>query len=213
MNTEEVSPPPRILAQFADPANLCTMAGLAFTVWGVAGLLEGNLHQGALGIMGSTVCDIGDGFLARATSGRSELKFRIGGVLDSLVDLAAGALLGGACLVLLGGGSVFSVVVAVIFACALACRLAYFTVVGLEGRSFIGVPVVANQLLVAGILLVPWVRQEDWAQYVVGSLMLLAAAANVSMLRVPKPRGVGMALLACLACAISAAHVFQWVTA
>ncbi|MDO5618530.1 CDP-alcohol phosphatidyltransferase family protein [Kocuria sp.] len=204
---------PQILAQFVDPANLCTLAGLVFTVWGLAGVLEGNLHQGALGIMGSTVCDIGDGFLARAMSKRSELKSRIGGVLDSLVDLAAGGLLGGACFVLLGGGSVFSVVVAVIFTCALACRLAYFTVVGLDGHSFIGVPVVANQLLVAGLLLVPWVRQDGLAHYVVGGLMILTAAANVSMLRVPKPRGVWMALLACVACAIAAAHVLQWVMA
>ena len=203
---------PGILAQFADPANLCTLTGLALTVWGLAGVLEGNAHQGALGIMGSTLCDIADGSLARATAGRSEIKSRIGGVLDSLVDLAAGGLLGAACLLLLGAGSIFALVIAIVFTCALACRLAYFTVVGLEGHSFVGVPVVANQLLVAGLLLLPWARQSGPAPYVVGSLMLLAAAANVSTLRVPKPRGAGMAFLALTAGTVAVAHVIQWVT-
>lgn len=210
MNSRRTNPAPTILSQLADAANLCTLAGLVSTVWGLAGALDGSLHQAAVGLMGSTVCDVADGYIARATPKRAELTSRIGGALDSLVDLAAGGILGAVCLLTLGEGSLFAVAVAMVTACALAGRLAYFTMVGLDGRYFVGVPVVVNQYLVAGLLLIVPLRHEPWGQYVLGMAMLAVAAANLSSWRVRKPGPRGMAGLAVFAVFIALGHIVQW---
>lgn len=210
MTASRAAGPPTILSQFRDPANICSLLGLVSAIWGLSGAFEGRMSQVGVAIMAATLFDILDGTLARATPNRSPVTGRVGVVLDSLIDLVAGGVLAAAAIISIGQASLFAVAIGTLSTVALACRLAYFSVVGMDGGSFVGAPVIVNQLVVAALLLLPVVTQHPSGHYLLGAAMVGVAIANVSGLRVPKPGGRGMLVLAAVSAAVLAAHLAQW---
>ncbi len=188
-------------------SNLLTYGALAAAVTVVTLALDGrsdHLAAAALGL--AAIADTFDGWFARLFR-RTPRQARCGKEIDSLVDAVA---FGAAPVVLLsaaagpdrGWPAVFWGVAAAFYVLAAVTRLAYYNVED-DHTRFVGVPAPAAALLCATSLLVPipaWAA--SWP-------FVVAGAAMVAPIAIPRPRAVGLAVFTCWATAVVGLHVLR----
>ncbi|GAB3890723.1 CDP-alcohol phosphatidyltransferase family protein [Microbispora bryophytorum] len=179
---------PAILYYIRDPANICTVIGLSLAVVALYLLLHERIHWATVALLAAVACDLVDGQIARRTPGRTPDHGRIGVQLDSLVDIVTSAVVPGMLLLVMGGRQAVFLPGAILIAVAGVLRLSYFNVHSAGGDHFRGLPVYYNPLAVAGaVLLARWL-----GVYTVYATIIVLVVLNLSSLRVPKQRGIGL---------------------
>lgn len=194
-------------------SNLVTYAALAAAVAAIALALDANsVHLAAAALAIAAIADTFDGRFARLFR-RTARQAQCGREIDSLVDaIAFGAApiavvvatVGPSTVVDASAGFNWSALIwwaaAVGYALAVVTRLTYYNVADDRG-GFVGVPAPAGALLCATSLLLP---REAW---VGGWPLAMAGAAMIAPIRIPRPRGLGLAAFACWGAALVGLHL------
>jgi CDP-diacylglycerol---serine O-phosphatidyltransferase len=191
-------------------ANAFTLTGLLATLGSAVLAIRGQLHGAVVLMMAAGLVDLFDGLLAKKRAARrTELQSKVGAQLDSLVDVCSfgfGPAVFGYCaglrhpaLVLLLG----------LFAAAAALRLGYFNVAGMSegGRYFTGVPVTYAALVVPLVFTASLWLPSLAARSALAATYAALAAAMVSSLKVPKPRGLWYAIFPAMAVVMAGVHL------
>lgn len=188
-------------------SNLLTYGALAAAVMAVALALDGrsdHLAAAALGL--AAIADTFDGRFARLFR-RTPRQARCGREIDSLVDAVA---FGAAPVVVLlaatgpvsGWVALLGWAAAMFYMLAAVTRLAYYNVDD-DHTQFVGVPAPAAALLCATSLLVPTpIWAASWP-------FVVAGAAMIAPIRIPRPRGLALAVFAGWAASVVGLHVLR----
>jgi CDP-diacylglycerol--serine O-phosphatidyltransferase len=189
-------------------SNLLTYMALAAAVAAcMLALNETTRPLAAAAVALAAIADTFDGAFARLFA-RTPRQARCGMEIDSLVDAMA---FGAAPLVVLfaASGSTEAIlgalqwIAGVAYALAVITRLAFYNVESDE-HVFVGAPTPAAALLCLTALLFP---NGPW---VTTGVLLLSAALMVAPIRIPRPRGLGLAMFATWSIAIVALHLLRY---
>ena len=211
---ERQQPPARpIIGHLFDAANLVTLAGLLSSILAIAFAVRGDFDVAAIGLVLAFFFDGVDGPVAKRLSGRTEDDQAFGASLDSLVDMAGAGVALAVVLLAYGGFGAAYIPGAFALVGAVALRLSYFNVNGLEegATRYVGLP--TDQVIVAFaavMLLDAPLGGELFPVVLYGSAMVLVALM-VSPLRIPKFTGVWFYAINGVAFAIAALHAVRLV--
>jgi len=188
-------------------SNLLTYASLAAGVAAIAFSARGNHSSAGALIALSVMADTFDGRFARFFR-RTDVQRQVGVQLDSLSDAIAFGIAPAVCATLLRGdwwggpaaASLWWLSVTAYAVCAIT-RLAFYNVTQEEAAGFVGLPVpVAALIWATALLFAP-------GPAVSTALVAVTAAAMVLPLRIPRPRGIGLATFSCWPVMVIVAHV------
>ena len=167
---------------FYDYTVILTYASLASAILGIFEASKGNLRLAVFCIIGSGLCDMFDGKVARTKKNRTEREKNFGIQIDSLCDVIAFGVLPGCICVgkwrryLLENGTVanedynFLVYTIVsIYILAAMIRLAYFNVTEMERqkeesgvrKTYTGLPVTSAALIFPSIMLFYYILEKN----------------------------------------------------
>lgn len=178
-----------MLRQLADPANAITGAGLALSVVGISFALAGHPEAGVAVTLWALLADHLDGVVAKRTLGRAPETGEVGKNLDSLADLVSAGIFPAVTLIVVGQGSLLSILAAATLVLASALRLSYFNVFGSPGGRFVGVPTTyAVPLTAVLFLLRPVIADQIFPSLFAAALVALALL-HIAPLSVPKTQG------------------------
>ncbi|MFE0018293.1 CDP-alcohol phosphatidyltransferase family protein [Mesorhizobium sp. NPDC059054] len=184
-----------MLRQLADPANAITGTGLALSVIGISLTLAGRPEAGVAVTLWALLADHLDGVVAKRTRGRAVETGEVGKNLDSLADLVSAGIFPAVTLIVVGQGSLLSIVAAATLVLASALRLSYFNVFGSPGGRFIGVPTTyAVPLTAILFLLRPLIAEQVFPLFFAAAVIVLAVL-HVAPLSVPKTQGAMYAVV------------------
>ena len=197
-------------------SNLLTYASLVAGVGAIAFAARGNGSAAGALIALSVVADTFDGRFAGLFR-RTDTQRRVGVQLDSLSDAIAFGIAPAVCMGALqvdwwrpaSAGLEMPVSVGVFWfsvfayaACAIT-RLAFYNVTHEQAEGFVGLPVpVAALILATALVFDPGIVAS------VG-LFVTTAAAMVSPLPIPRPRGIGLAAFTCWPLVLIAGHIVR----
>ena len=186
--------PPSPAALLLHPSNLLTYGALCAGVAAAMAAVRGDAAGTGLGIAAAMIADTFDGRFARRFA-RSPMQRAFGVQLDSLADAVNAGLVPVVALAALAGrpsgaaAALWWAAACLYVACAVT-RLGYYNLTHENDRWFIGLPTPVPALLVATALLSP---PGAWQA---AALLAGCGVAMVAPLRVPRPRGVGLAAFA-----------------
>ena len=107
---------------------ILTYLGLAISIFGMIQTLDGNYAIALLCLLGSGVCDMFDGKVARTKKDRTEDEKKFGIQIDSLCDLVCFGVFPAVIGYSLGVRSIFGKVYMALYVLAAVIRLGYFNV-------------------------------------------------------------------------------------
>jgi CDP-diacylglycerol--serine O-phosphatidyltransferase len=189
-------------------SNLLTYASLIAGVGAIAFAARGGRSVAGALLAMSVVLDTFDGRFAglfRRTGPQRE----IGVQLDSLSDAIAFGIAPAVCMGALrvewesqASAGLFWLSVVAYAGCAIS-RLAFYNVTHEQSEGFVGLPVPVAALILATALLF------DPGMAWVAALFVMTAAAMVSPLPIPRPRGLGLAAFTCWPLLLIAGHILR----
>lgn len=200
-----------MLRQLADPANAITGTGLVLSVVGISFALAGRPEAGVAVTLWALLADHLDGVVAKRTRGRAAETGEVGKNLDSLADLVSAGVFPAVTLIVVGQGSLLSIVAAATLVLASALRLSYFNVFGSPGGRFIGVPTTYALPVTAVMFLArPFIPNSLFPELLALALLALAVL-HVTPVRIPKTAGAMYVVVTAFCVAASLALAFgQW---
>lgn len=181
-----------MIGHLRDYANAITTLGYLFAVVGLFLTLNGKLELGVAAMLGTWFLDHWDGHVARKTSHlRRPGAADFGKSFDGFSDLVHGVIFPAAIIILVGRGTVLSLVASLLLVLAGAIRLSYFENVGLAADArFIGVPVSYDTpLLALLILLRPFIPESGFPALLSVAFICLSVLHVSPRVRVPAIRG------------------------
>ncbi|MDA1186177.1 MAG: CDP-alcohol phosphatidyltransferase family protein [Acidobacteria bacterium] len=196
------------LGHFVDAANLLTLSGLASSIAAITFAL--NAEYAAAGI--SLVLAIGfdniDGPVAKRTHGRTDDDRAFGANLDTVADMVTAGVALGVVLLSYGGFGVAYYPGALVLGVAVAMRLSYFSVHGLDEASptYTGLPADLAVLAFAATMLLDGPMPLGAFRALLYGVAVVLAALMVSPLRVRKLTGRWYYALTTVAVALATAH-------
>jgi CDP-diacylglycerol--serine O-phosphatidyltransferase len=200
------------MLRFLDAANAISLLGLACALGGMVLSVRGLIPWAVVALIGSGLCDIFDGNVARRLTRTDEQK-AFGGHLDSLVDCCAFGMAPTMLFHAVGLRSPAELVVIFLFVACAVWRLAYFDTVGLqavpgERRYYVGLPTTFTSLMVPLAMLAGFAGAEP-LRIACNVVALGLAAAMVSPFKVPKPTGLAYPIMTCVALGLIALFATQ----
>jgi CDP-diacylglycerol---serine O-phosphatidyltransferase len=184
-------------------ANAFTYASLAAAVGAVAAATHGDADGTGALVAVAVIADTFDGRFARLFE-RSDTERAFGAQLDSLADAIAFGAAPAVCTMLLGpaarGVELLWWLAAVLFAACAITRLAFFNVTHEIADGFVGLPAPVAALIWSSSLLAHPTSGTSAA------VLACLAAAMVLPVRIPRPRGVALALFTLWPVAVMLAH-------
>ena len=190
-------PPPTILSFVKDLPNLCSLAGLAFTLAAIYFSLLGVFSVAMIGMIWAVAFDWADGLIARRIKNRSGSDRVFGGQLDLVIDIVS---YGVAPAVLLMSYSDFNPAFlpgAFLMLAASAIRLSYFSTFGLSDKAqYTGLALDNNNVFLVFLFLFEGFFSTAQFSIVLYVFGVLLASLNVAQIKTPKlsgnPRNVYM---------------------
>lgn len=189
---------------------ILTYISLLISVQGIYFALDGNLLYAMVCLLGSGVCDMFDGMIARTRKKSTDEEKRFGIQLDSLCDIVCFGVLPavvGVRATMVDGVAmplrVLTGVMGGLFVLCALIRLAYFNVTeetrqateGGNRKAYAGVPVTTVALVFPLVYAVkPFVQNQIVLWLYVG-LLFVSALSFILPVRVPKPRMVGKCVM------------------
>lgn len=191
-----------MIGYLRDYANAITALAYLFAVIGLFLAFNGKIELGVAAMLWTWFLDHWDGHVARKTSHlRRPGVAEFGKSFDGFADLIHGVVFPAAIIILLGRGTMLSLVASLVLVLAGAIRLSYFENVGLtSGARFIGLPVSYDTPLLAILLLAR--RQfpgEVFPTIVAIAFIVLALLHVTTKIRVPAIRGAAVPIATALA--------------
>lgn len=209
-----LEPPPRqpaILSFVKDLPNLCSLAGLACSVFAVYFAILGVFPAAMIAMIWAVAFDWGDGLIARRLKGRTGDDRAFGGHLDSLIDVVNYGV--APAVVLLSYGQFHPAFLpgAFLMIAASTVRLSYFNTFGFAGGThYTGLALDNNNILHVLVFLFAGLLTPGTFAIVLYLTGLTIAALNVSQIKTPKLSGnpINVYLLALYTLAITG--VYAW---
>ncbi|MER8929022.1 CDP-alcohol phosphatidyltransferase family protein [Mesorhizobium sp. M0859] len=201
-----------MIGYLRDYANAITALAYLFAVVGLYLALNGKIELGVAAMLWTWFLDHWDGHVARKTSHlRRPGVADFGKSFDGFADFIHGVVFPAAVIILIGRGSVLSLIASLILVLAGAIRLSYFENVGLTADArFAGLPVSYDTPLLAILLLVrPFVASDVFPAVVACAFIFLAIMHVTTAIRVPAIRGAAVPIATVGAIAASIALVMQ----
>ncbi len=202
-----------IIGHLLDAANLVTLAGLLSSVLAMTFAVRGEFAAAGIGLVLAFFFDGIDGPVSKRLSGRTADDRAFGANLDSLVDMAGSGVTLAVVLLAYGGFGAAYVPGAFALVGAVAFRLSYFNVHGLDrgATRYVGLPTDQAIVAFAAVMLLDApLGRELFPIVLYGSAMALVALM-VSPLRIPKLTGVWFYAINGVAFAIAALHAVRLV--
>ncbi len=197
------------MGQFFNLPNLVTMTGIAAGV-GCALSAAAGAVPGALALLiVAGICDLFDGLLARRVVLTDQARL-FGARLDSIADMASFGLAPSVLLYAAGLQSPLEVLLLILFTGCAAWRLAYFDTVGMTTTGttsyYTGLPTTYVALVLPLMLLSGFLGAATMRVIAIVTAVTLAAAM-VSSVKIPKPRGIWYLLFPLLAVVLLVVYV------
>ncbi|MBB3458814.1 CDP-diacylglycerol--serine O-phosphatidyltransferase [Rhizobium sp. BK313] len=194
-----------MLVYLRDPANAITAVGIAVSATALVTLISGRIEMAvALGLW-SVLADQIDGVVAGKTRNRNADAAKVGKYLDGFGDMVYGATLPALVIVAATQHAAVAHVLAVALLLAGALRLSYFSVFGLSGGSFYGVPLSYDIPLLSLFLLARSSLPAAAFTPVITLSFAVMAILHIAPIRVPAPRGAALVAIAAVCIVLSAA--------
>lgn len=189
-NIERKSPPPTILSFLKDLPNLCSLAGLACTLFAIYFSILGIYYAAMIGMIWAVAFDWADGLIARRMEGRTGNDRHFGGQLDVLIDIVSYGVTPAILLLSYGKFEPIYLIGAFLMLAASAVRLSYFSTFGLSGDSkYTGLALDNNNIILVSIFLLESVLSHATFSMVLYASGVGLAALNVSQIKTPKLSG------------------------
>ena len=195
-----------MIGYLRDYANAITATAYLFAVSGVFLALNGKLELGVAAMLWAWFLDHWDGHVARRTMHkRPKAVADFGKSFDGFADFIHGVIFPASAIIIIGQGSLLSLLSSVALVLAGAVRLSYFENVGLTADArFSGVPVSYDTPLVAAFVLArPLFRDSGFSTIVAVSFIALSALHVATGIKVPAIRGKAMPVATAIAIATS----------
>ncbi len=176
-------------------ANIITLAGLGFSISGIA-LLKMNWVLSIICLILAGIADLFDGVVARRMKSSEN---NIGKELDSLVDVVSFGVFPIVILISLTDTLIFSILISIIYTFCAIWRLAVFQSRPYNPKEFIGLPVTYAALILPILFLAKYFLAKsvfDWLFY---GIMLALSVLFILPVRIPKPRGKAYIVLSVIA--------------
>ncbi|CCV03077.1 conserved membrane hypothetical protein [Mesorhizobium metallidurans STM 2683] len=200
-----------MIAYLRDYANAITALAYLFAVVGLYLALNGRIELGVAAMLWTWFLDHWDGHVARKTSHvRRPGVADFGKSFDGFADFIHGVVFPAAVVILLGKGSMLSLIASLTLILAGAIRLSYFENVGLTADArFTGIPVSYDTPLLAVLLLSrPLFSGEAFPTVAAVAFIVLAAAHVTTTIKVPAIRGAAIPIATGFAVITSIALAF-----
>ena len=190
VNAEYQASQPTILSYVKDLPNLCSLAGLACTVFAIYFSVLGIYYAAMIGMIWAVAFDWADGLVARRMKGRTGNDQIFGMQLDSLIDIVNYGVAPAILLLSYGKFDPIFLAGAFIMIAASAIRLSYFNTFGLSGESkYTGLALDSNNIILVFIFLFESVFSAGVFSIILYVSGLTLAVLNVSQIKTPKLNG------------------------
>ena len=211
MSAPHESAPRPIIGHLADAANLVTLAGLLSSILAMTFAVRGEFAAAGIGLVLAFFFDGIDGPVSKRLSGRTADDRAFGANLDSLVDMAGSGVTLAVVLLAYGGFGAAYVPGAFALVGAVAFRLSYFNVHGLDkgATRYVGLPTDQAIVAFAAVMLLDGPLGRDLFLVVLYGSAMALVALMVSPLRIPKLTGASFYALNGVALAIAALHAVR----
>ncbi len=181
---------PSIISYIKSPPNICSLAGLACTLFAIYFSLLGVYYAAMIGMIWAVVFDWADGMIARRMKGRTAYDKTFGMQLDSLIDIVNYGVAPAILLLSLGKFEPIFLPGAFLIIAASAIRLSYFNTYGLSGESkYTGLALDNNNMVIVFVFLFESILSADLFLIFIYAMTLILAALNVSQIKTPKLSG------------------------
>ena len=181
---------PSILSFVKDIPNLCSLAGLACTVFALYFSITGAFHTVMICMVWAVAFDWADGLIARRMSERTGTDRQFGGQLDVLIDVMSYGVAPAVLLLSFGRFEPIFLAGAFFLMATSAIRLSYFSTFGLStDGSYTGLALDNNNLAIVFLFLFESMFSHSEFSLILYASCLGLAALNVSTLKTPKLSG------------------------
>ncbi|MER8670821.1 CDP-alcohol phosphatidyltransferase family protein [Mesorhizobium sp. M0644] len=184
-----------MISYLRDYANAITALAYLFAVVGLYLALNGRIELGVAAMLWTWFLDHWDGHVARKTSHlRRPGVADFGKSFDGFADFIHGVIFPAAVVILIGDGTMLSLIASLTLILAGAIRLSYFENVGLTADArFTGLPVSYDTPLLAILLLArPLFPGISFGAVIAVAFIVLAILHVTTAIRVPAIRGVAI---------------------
>lgn len=184
-----------MIGYLRDYANAITALAYLFAVVGLYLALNGRIELGVAAMLWTWFLDHWDGHVARKTSHlRRPGVADFGKSFDGFADFIHGVVFPAAVVILLGQGTILSLIASLTLILAGAIRLSYFENVGLTADArFTGLPVSYDTPLLAILLLArPLFPGISLGTVIAVAFIVLAILHVTTAIRVPAIRGMAI---------------------
>jgi CDP-diacylglycerol--serine O-phosphatidyltransferase len=189
-NTEPRTLQPTIISYVKDLANLCSLAGLACTLFAIYFSVIGIYYAAMIGMIWAVAFDWADGLVARRLKGRNAHDKTFGMQLDSIIDIVNYGVAPAILLLSYGKFDLLFLPGAFVILVTSALRLSYFNTYGLSGGSkYTGLALDNNNIILVFIFLFESFFAEQIFSVVLYVSCLVLSILNVSQLKTPKLSG------------------------
>ncbi|MDE5465829.1 MULTISPECIES: CDP-alcohol phosphatidyltransferase family protein [unclassified Bradyrhizobium] len=184
-----------MIGYLRDYANAITALSYLFAVIGLFLALNQKIEFGVAAMLWTWFLDHWDGHVARKTRHlRRPGVAEFGKSFDGLADLIHGVVFPATIIILVGQGTMLSLVASLALVLAGAIRLSYFKNVGLTSDArFIGIPVSYGTPVLTILLLArPLLSEDVFPTLVAAAFIILALLYVTTAIRVPAIRGIAV---------------------
>ena len=182
--------PPSILSFVKDVPNLCSLAGLACTLFAIYFSITGVFYAAMIGMVWAVAFDWADGLIARRMKGRSGDDSKFGGQLDVLIDIVSYGVTPAILLMSYGQFQPIYLIGAFIMLAAGVLRLSYFSIFGLsDGSRYTGLAIDNNSLALVFLFLFQGLFSQSVFAIILYVSCVSLAILNVSNISTPKLSG------------------------
>jgi len=203
---------PTILSFVKDAPNLCSLAGLACSIFAIYFAILGVYHAAMIAMIWAVAFDWGDGLIARRMKGRTGNDRAFGGHLDTLIDVVSYGV--APAIVLLSYGQFKPIFLPAVFLmiAASTVRLSYFKTFGLSGGSkYTGLALDNNNIIYVFIFLFADFFSAGDFSVILYISSLGIAGLNVSQIKTPKLSGnpINVCILALYTLGMTGIYVWK----
>ncbi len=202
---------PAILSFLKDLPTVCSLIGLASTLFAIYFSLLGMYYAAMIGMIWAVAFDWADGLIARRMKGRTGDDRVFGGQLDLLIDIVSYGVTPAVLLLSYGKFDPLFLPGAFLMLAASAIRLSYFSTFGLAGGTkYTGLALDNNNIVLVFVFLFEGLISDGTFSVILYAIGLGLAALNVSQIKTPKLSGnpINVVLLATYTLVITA--VYGW---
>lgn len=187
---EPQAPQPTIISYVKDLPNLCSLAGLACTIFAIYFSILGVFYAAMIGMIWAVAFDWADGLVARRMKGRTGNDRIFGGQLDLVIDIVSYGVAPAVLVLSYGKFEPVFLPIAFIILAASAVRLSYFSTFGLSGESkYTGLALDNNSIVLVFIFIFESLLSTEIFAAILYVSALTLAILNVSQVKTPKLSG------------------------